>query len=390
MIFLLIALTLLSVLTEFQLEQIMLSMKMLDKKCYFYHAICSIMRIVWVSLCAWLMIPLPFFLIGLFILLSLNVIPYHNDAAIKNITMFIYLLYISLLMFSIGLLGMVGIDFSYSADSSFLRILILNLAFIFHNFVCFILLRYYPELLWNNEYDRFKVIIYTRFLIVCIIYNFIDAFVLAYYNMGKIEYFLLLSGDLLVLFLMYYLSNYNYVFIKSEMVKKEYEQIEILMAQQYFEKQKLKHLSEHDSLTKAYNRREICSIMEQKIQNGDELICVFIDLDGLKKINDTYGHNFGDLVLMQFANACIKECLDIGYLARIGGDEFLLIFINQKLDYIKELMKKLQSSLYHGKDKERISFSYGISYQEDSVEDYIMVADQKMYNDKHRKRCDNE
>ncbi|WP_028042502.1 GGDEF domain-containing protein [Candidatus Stoquefichus massiliensis] len=389
MIFLLIALILLSILTEFQLYEIMINIKIYDKKYYFYHTVCSVLRIIWISLCAWLMIQLPIFLIGLLVLLLLNVVPYHNhDVAIKNITIFLYLLYISLLMLSIGLLGMVGIDLSYSLDNSFLRILVLNLSFIFYNFVCFILLKYYPEFLWDNGYDHFKVIIYTRFLMICILYNIIDAFVLEYYQMQQIEYLLLLSGDLLILFLMYYLSNYNYVFIKSEIIRKDYEQSEILMAQQYFEKQKLKHLSEHDTLTKAYSRREVCSIMEERIQKGDELICVFIDLDGLKILNDTYGHSFGDLVLMRFANACIESFLDIGYVARIGGDEFLLVFFNQKLDYIKERMRSLQTSLQNGEN--HISFSYGISYQEKSVEDYIMIADQKMYDDKHRKRRDNK
>lgn len=390
MIFLLIALMLLNSMTEFQLNQMMISMKVLDSKYYFYHTLCSIIRIIWVSLCAWFTVSLPIFLIGLFILLALNMVPYYkNIIGIQNITMLIYLLYISFLMFSVGLLGITGINLSESMENSVLRILIFNLAFIFHNLICFILLRYRPEFLWSNEYDRLKVIIYTGFLFICSLYHIIDAFVLEYYEMKQIEYLLLLSGDLLILFLTYYLSNYNYVFVKSEMIKKEYEESEILMAQQYFKKQKLKQLSEHDTLTKAYNRREICSIMEDKIKLGHELICVFIDLDGLKKMNDIYGHGYGDSVLKRFADTCAEMFIDIGYLARIGGDEFLLVLFDQSLSFVEERVNELQTLLIEGEDeKDKIFFSYGISYHEKSIEDYISSADQKMYVSKKRKRCE--
>lgn len=388
----LIVLLLLNTLTEYQLHQMLLSVQVLDAKHSFYHAICSFLRISWVSLCAWFAISLPVFLIGLLILLYLNVIPYRSRLFVmRNITMIVYLIYLSLLILCIGCLGIVGIDFLPSKNDTILYILVINITFVLHNFICFFLLKYRPEFLWNDEYDHLKVVIYTCFLSICIVYQILDTFVLEYCIIRQIDYLLLIGGDILILILVYNLSNYNYVFIKSEKIKNEYEASEVLMAQQYFEKQRLKQLSEYDALTKALNRREISLLMEEGIDKGQKIICVFIDLDGLKKVNDRYGHNFGDIMLKRFVEACEDIFKKMGYLARIGGDEFLLVFFNQELAFIESRLEELQTLLLDVKEEQdRISFSYGISFDEHSVEDYMTSADQKMYICKNRKRCDGQ
>lgn len=391
--FIFIVLVLLNGLAEYQINQMMFSVQVHDTRNSFYHAVCSILRISWVSLCAWYTISLPVFLIVLLILLYLNVIPYRSSRlfVMGNITMIVYLLYLSLLILCIGCLGVIGIDFFKSGNVRIVSIIVINVTFILHNFICFLLLRYRPEFLWNNEYDRLKVVIYTCFLYVCIAYQILDTFVLEYYTIRQIDYLLLIIGDILILILAYNLSYYNYVFLKSERIKNEYEASEVLMAQQYFEKQKLKHLSEYDALTKALNRREISLLMEEGIENGEKIICVFIDLDGLKKINDKYGHHFGDMMLKRFVDTCADIFNDIGYLARIGGDEFLLVFFNQELTFIEVRLKELQTLLLDVKEEQnQISFSYGISFNEHSVEDYMTSADQKMYICKNRKRSDRQ
>ena len=129
--------------------------------------------------------------------------------------------------------------------------------------------------------------------------------------------------------------------------------------------------------------------MRDSIKNGHRLICVFTDLDGLKRANDKYGHTFGDLMLKRFADACVKTIRGDGYLARIGGDEFLLVFLDQEVSYVENCIKELQLRLIEPEDeKERIYFSYGLSYDEESVDNYIISADQRMYACKNRKRCD--
>lgn len=365
-------------------------MGILESKNNLYHAICAMLRILWVGLCAWFAVALPIFLIGLLLLLCLNTIPYRNRSMLMcNYTMIVYLIYSSLLMLVIGIFGLIGIDFTQLVQGSILRIILLNITFFLYNLLCFYVLRYGPEFLWKEDYDRFKVILYTCFLFMCSIYHIFDATILTLYDATKINYILLLSGEILILILTFNFLNYNYVFIKGEALKKQYEESEILRAQQYFEKQSLKHLSEHDFLTKAYNRREICSIMQEYLENGKQFICVFIDLDGLKRINDQYGHTHGDLMLKHFADACGHILQDVGEFARIGGDEFLLIFLNQEMSEVEKIMERLQIELLQAEDeKDKILFSYGISSGENSVDDYITSADQKMYSQKKRKRSD--
>lgn len=375
-------------LTEYLLNKMMLTMNVLEKKYRIYHSVCAVLRILWIFWCTWFTVPMPFLLIGLFILLFFNILPYPSRRLLLNhFIMIIYLIYTSLLMTIIGCAGLLGFDVDHMVQDTAIRGFVLNATFVVFNALCILLLCYHPEFLWKGDYDKSKVVIYTRFLFICIIYHILDSVILTLYSTNWINYLLLVSGDMLILILMFNFLNYNYVFAKSESMRKEYEESEILMAQKYFEKESLKKSSSLDPLTNAYNRREICSIMAESIQNDQPLICVFIDLDGLKRTNDTRGHTFGDLMLKHFAEVCLELIQEKGLLARIGGDEFLLVFQDEKISEVESLLKNLRSKLLEPSDeKDKISFSYGISYGEESVDRYIIAADQRMYLDKNRKR----
>lgn len=387
-VILLLFLLVMNCLTECLFNKMMIAMGVLDKKNRIYHGVSSALRILWIYMCAWLAASMPVLLIGLFILLFLNVIPYHNRSVrMNNFTMIIYLMYISLLMTVIGCGGLIGFPMEDMLQDIVARVIVLNTTFVIFNVICFFLLRYHPDILWREDYDRFKVVIYTRFLFICVVYHILDSIIVSVYQLSQVGYLLLVSGDVLILFLIFNFLNYNFVFEKSASMRRKYEEDEILIAQKFFEKEELKKLSEFDSLTNTYNRREICSIMSAYIRSGHKLLCVFIDLDGLKRINDKYGHRFGDLMLKRFADACTSLMEERDYLARIGGDEFLLVFLDQEIEDIEKRIGELQSKLLEtDNEEEKIYFSYGISYDEDSVESYIHSADQKMYACKNKKR----
>lgn len=375
-------------LAEYLLNKMMVAMDVLEKKYDVYHAICAILRILWIFVSAWFAIPMPIMLIGLFVLLFFNVIPYKDRRLqMDNFTMIIYLIYAIMLMLVIGIAGLFGIDVAYMVRERTVRIIVMNASFLIFNGICLVLLHYHASFLWRENYDKSKVLTYTRFLFLCVIYHIMDSVILTLYMTSWINYLLLVSGDVFILILIFNFMNYNYVFKKSEEAQREYEKGQVQIAQQYFEKESLKKISERDSLTDTYNRREIGSIMSESLKKGHKLACVFIDLDGLKRVNDKYGHTYGDLMLKRFADACAKILEGKGYLARIGGDEFLLIFLDQEVGYIEEYIRKLQLKLLEPEDeKEKICFSYGISYDESSVENYIVMADRRMYACKNRKR----
>lgn len=113
--------------------------------------------------------------------------------------------------------------------------------------------------------------------------------------------------------------------------------------------QELSILSVTDSLTGAYNRFELDRIIKQKIEKANAehtlLALFFIDLDNFKSINDNLGHYIGDLLLKEVSarlNAILRKH---DFLARMGGDEFAIIFQIEKVDNIEFIANKIMNTL---------------------------------------------
>lgn len=389
MIVLFLILLLLNTLTEFLFYKKLLALGLLEEKNHLHHGICSGFRILWLLLATWLAIPIPLLFAGMFLTLILNIQPYQNlKLKLCNFSLVMHLIFVALLLTVIGVAGFLGMNMRYLHDHDIVRIMLVNITSLIFHIIGYVLIYCFPKFYWKEDFDRSKVVIYTWFLLFCALYQMLDSVIITLYEAEKVNDVLLLSGNILIVILTLNFMKYNYEFARCEEVRREYEESEILVARQYFEKEELKKLSCLDSLTKAYNRREISALMQENIQKGHGLVCVFVDLDGLKWINDTYGHTYGDIILKRFADASTEVLQEDGYLARIGGDEFLLIFLDMKATDVEKRMKELQVQLSETKEeKERILFSYGIAQGEDSVENYILHADQQMYLDKNRKRC---
>ncbi|WP_024955156.1 cache domain-containing protein [Sulfurospirillum arcachonense] len=156
----------------------------------------------------------------------------------------------------------------------------------------------------------------------------------------------------------------------------------------------LSFLAHHDVLTKLPNRTLLIDRITHAIENSSRLknkiaIC-FIDLDNFKKINDSYGHSYGDEVLIQVASRIKSAIRKADTLSRIGGDEFVLLLenINDKTE-IKNAIFKIQTLLKDtfivNKQKFFISASIGISlYPDDGMDKEMLIknADIAMYSAK--------
>lgn len=105
---------------------------------------------------------------------------------------------------------------------------------------------------------------------------------------------------------------------------------EILLREQA--EKKLKHLASHDVLTGLPNRALLSDRLKHAIEiharNHKQLALLFLDLDGFKQINDTYGHDVGDELLIQVGNRLSKLSRSSDTVARFGGDEFVLLVTN--------------------------------------------------------------
>lgn len=167
------------------------------------------------------------------------------------------------------------------------------------------------------------------------------------------------------------------------------------MRQKLFETtQRLYLLSSTDPLTGIYNRlqfdRSINEILAAADHFGHNVALLFIDIDNFKYINDNFGHNIGDLLLVEVARR-LKACIRASdFLARLGGDEFAIILseVNNKKE-AEEIAQNIIQSIateYHLENRNiRSSASIGIAYYpEDSSnkENLVLNADVAMYHAK--------
>lgn len=152
-----------------------------------------------------------------------------------------------------------------------------------------------------------------------------------------------------------------------------------------------KYYSEKDPLTNTYNRRMIemlyPRLKDQCLKKKNKLAILMIDLDDFKKVNDLFGHHAGDRLLIDVAKLLQVTVGENGFVARWGGDEFLILMprINQKsvLGYIK-LLEKNGGSLLNP-DETRVGMSIGYAIMpEDGVEleELMRKADRRMYEKK--------
>lgn len=163
--------------------------------------------------------------------------------------------------------------------------------------------------------------------------------------------------------------------------------------------EKILYLSRHDSLTGIYNRcyfeEQLMRIFQQYKGSGTVFSLAILDINDLKKINDTYGHESGDLLLKRFVQG-LKECIsNDDIFARYGGDEFAIIFTGKNRAQVEETIENAKSLFSHttfmycGKKVATISFEYGITeFPEETAEyeELVRLADARMYKEKKKRK----
>ena len=156
--------------------------------------------------------------------------------------------------------------------------------------------------------------------------------------------------------------------------------------------QKLMDTYNKDPLTGVYNRMAYSQMIEPEYKKYREMgqccAMMFLDADHFKEINDTYGHEYGDMVLKKIAGILQFHCPKDGYVFRFGGDEFILFWPGAT----KESVETMRSLLEEHFAADKIDVSMGFVLTDDEEEkplyNYLTTADRKMYaeKDRHRKR----
>lgn len=160
------------------------------------------------------------------------------------------------------------------------------------------------------------------------------------------------------------------------------------------EQQEFKDLATYDELTGLLTRKEGLSYIEKIIEfsslNGIKLVIAFIDVNNLKTVNDTYGHQEGDFLIKSVVDIITGVAREGDFMIRYGGDEFLLCINNADLEAASKMKLRIDrafNNFNQNLDKDyTVTASFGFAlydYQnKQSLQEIIEVADQRMYINK--------
>ena len=162
-------------------------------------------------------------------------------------------------------------------------------------------------------------------------------------------------------------------------------------------KQSINQLVSTDSLTGLYNRRScetiLTKIIEENKKYKTKSVIVIGDIDLFKQVNDTYGHQIGDLVLKELA-IVFKEHMEYkGIVARWGGEEFMFIYermdMERVYEHLQELMKAIENmQIPYNDEMISVGMTFGAALcdQDCDIDQIIKLADDNLYYGKNHGR----
>ncbi len=160
--------------------------------------------------------------------------------------------------------------------------------------------------------------------------------------------------------------------------------------------EEIRILSNTDELTGIYNRRGFLTLAEQELKRAERskkgMLFIYADLDGLKLINDTLGHQKGDEALIEAATILKEVFRESDIIARIGGDEFALLVPETPTTYASSVKLRLRRQIElrnaAANREYRISLCIGLAHYDPhdpvSLDKLISIADSAMYENKRR------
>lgn len=167
-----------------------------------------------------------------------------------------------------------------------------------------------------------------------------------------------------------------------------------LSRQEFLLEKQLERLATRDGLTQLYNRRQFLVLLEAELgrcqRYGEPLSCAVLDLDHFKAVNDRYGHEVGDMVLMDFARRGESALREVDVFGRLGGEEFGVLLVNTALPQAVEALDRLReavaaSAVAAAGESLRYTVSIGVAElapADGEVADLLRRADHALYRAK--------
>lgn len=166
-----------------------------------------------------------------------------------------------------------------------------------------------------------------------------------------------------------------------------------VVSEQKQSEERLRHLAITDSVTGLANHRRFMEVMKEEIKRsqrtGRPFVLLLLDVDGLKQINDRYGHVVGTRALVRLAVALRARCREIDTPARIGGDEFAVVFLETGKTAARKVADRIAERLAASREEPTLSVSMGLAvFPEDgqTVEMLVKAADSALYEMKRGRK----
>ena len=202
------------------------------------------------------------------------------------------------------------------------------------------------------------------------------------YKSGAVDYlFKPIDSDILLSKVSVFLELYRYR-----------RDLEIAQEELLRQKKLLEEISIKDELTGLYNRRHLKTILKQEYERsqryGTDFACLLLDLDHFKKVNDTYGHSFGDTVLKKCASQISNMMRTTDFAFRYGGEEFLVILSQTDITGAKQAAENIRHSISAEEIKDTnnsitVTVSIGVSSvhqnRPETEDELIVCADKALY-----------
>ena len=237
----------------------------------------------------------------------------------------------------------------------------------------------------HTDYKKSKI--FLLFLWSCLVYEMIDSILASFFSDNVFVPALMISGNALILLLTFLFMRHNYLIVREQYLEERYRKMEEAKARKLLREEQMTRMAKTDSLTGAYARGYGIELLKSFLKQNKLLTAVYMDLDGLKEINDSKGHSVGDVYLKTFAEEMKKNLKKDELLIRFGGDEFLAVFPGIGSEETKDKMERIRREMEHPeKDRLPIHFSFGAVSGQKTPEELIKEADQAMYSDKHNRK----
>ena len=236
--------------------------------------------------------------------------------------------------------------------------------------------------------DRSSLTFLVRLTLVLYVYLILN--LLTYYTDGNDLVFKLwgiksacfaILGFYLASFYSFRMSRLNYY---ADLNRKERE----ALLQEKQDDEKLRIIAYTDLLTGCYNRQYADDILQELWEKETPFCVCFVDLNGLKEVNDQYGHLEGDQYLITVAKTVKKYIRQQDLFFRYGGDEFLVLFMEANETVPMQRMYSINKELVeYGKERNshaEISISWGVAHREEAsdIAKLLQMADERMYRNK--------